>query len=326
MKVRVVSYGAVASKTLPVANSDISNAITSYGRLNLKATTKFVMQELKKRYNIKTILVQQDTDAMNLSLDDLVQKSGLTDTNEIVEMLDQFIKSYIQPLIDESSTEIARLFNARENALSMDREIIADAFISTGRKRYACRIWDNEGVRLTKPKKKIVGLEIKRSDSPKFVKDTLTKVLDYIFDNDQEELIKFIEETKDKYMELTPEEFGIPKGITDIDKWIGVDKGVPQHVKGAINHNELSEYNNWLSDFPKIVNGDKLKMVILKDNNSINRKVLSFQYQDILYRLKVIDDIDKEFMFERSFMSPTKNITDAIGWKTEDKTEVFDLF
>lgn len=311
-----------------ISNSDISNAITSYGRLNIKRTTQYVIDEVQKlNPEFKLVLSQADTDSMYLSLENVVNyytRDKNFSRDEIVQFCVDFTDNIIQPLIDKSSAEIAYWFNAYENSLSMDKEIISDVFVSSGKKRYCCRIWDNEGVRLTKPKQKIVGLEIKRSDTPADVRIKLGKIIELLFVGDNNKLIDFIDSYRKEHRTLHIDKIAIPSGISDIDKFYKDPKLTkPMHVKASMLFNELTIHNQ---EFNPINNGDKIKYVFLKRNPITNADVIGFNDSQFIYSTGLDKFVDYDRLFERTFLNPVKTLTDVINWKIDKNSALMELF
>lgn len=323
-------YGAVASTTMNISNSDISNAITSYGRLNIKLTTQRIVDEINLlNPEFKTYTVQQDTDSCYLSLEGIVdylvkQKPDAT-REEKVKFLENFMSKVVTPIIAKSSTEISNMFNAYEDGMKMDAEIIADVFVSTGKKRYAARIWWDEGTTLSKPKKKVVGLDIKRSDTPTDARIKLGSILDYIFEDNNKELINMIKTYEIEMKQLPIDLVAIPTGVSDITKYEGVTKSVPMHVRASLVFNKYINDNN-MKQYMKINNGDKIKYIFLKKNNITPSEVIAFNDSDFIYETGLDKYIDYNRLFERTFLKPVTSLTDAIGWETKKSGTIKKLF
>ena len=59
----------------------------------------------------------------------------------------------------------------------MKREAIADKAILTAKKRYMLNVYDNEGVRYTEPKLKMMGIEAIKSSTPQACRDSIKKAI-----------------------------------------------------------------------------------------------------------------------------------------------------
>lgn len=314
-----------------IANSDLAGGITSYGRYNLKKTSSNIVQQINSiNNNFDVNITQEDTDSFYISLDTVVSEYIKSKPNateaDIVEFLDQFCKKVMAPRIKNIATEIAKECNAREDEIYWDREVITSSFLSTGKKRYACQVLDDEGTRLLKPKKKIVGLEIKRSSTPSSVKEALITIIDLIFSNDNEKLIDFIEEFKQSYNSRDINVVAIPTGVSELDKFIeDPTLTLPWHVRASLVYNNFLDSNKNL-DYAKIVNGDKIKVVYLKKNPITQSETMAFLDSRFLTETGLIKYVDFNLMFQKSFMSPVETLTKIINWKTSANDALMDLF
>lgn len=324
-------YGAIANDAMNIANSDLAGGITAYGRYNIKMSSSNIARMINAMNpGFKVEAMQIDTDSEYLCLDsvvDVYKKSNPEATDaDITEFLDQFCKKVIIPKIQEIATLVCKQMNAMQDEILFEREIIAKRVISTGKKRYACSILDDEGTRLVKPKKKIVGLEIKRSSTPAADKKSLDKVIDLIFEGSNDNLVDFIEMYKKNYSKIPLEKVAIPSGVSDITKFVdNPSLSMPYHVRASLVHNILIEKLN-LTNFAPIVNGDKIKMVFLKGNPITTADTIAFNDSRFLVETGLIKFINYDKMYERSFLSPCTTLTEAIGWKVSSNDILSSLF
>jgi hypothetical protein len=155
------------------------------------------------------------------------------------------------------------------------RELIASKGLFIKKKRYAVLIYDLEGKRLDvdgKPGKvKAMGLDLKRSDTPKLVQEFLSKILlQVLTGSEREEIIDEIREFKNEFIKLPPWQKGTPKRVNNLTKYTEeeIRKGrtnMPGHVRAAMNWNNLKKmYGDNYS--MSIVDGMKTIVCKLKDN------------------------------------------------------------
>ena len=74
----------------------------------------------------------------------------------------------------------------------MKREVIADKAIWTAKKRYMLHVLDDECIRLTKPKMKIMGIEAVKSSTPEVCRGRIKEAIDMMMTKDNDTLIKFV--------------------------------------------------------------------------------------------------------------------------------------
>ena len=157
----VTSSGQIADISCAIASNKIIEQINSKNKTPLKG---------KGTPGLDWI-VQKDTDSFYLCVEPFVElKCKGDDIPTTVEKVDQFLKKIIQPKMrDHLDNTYSYFFNSLiPEKMNLDREIIADKFFSIGNKNYYTRIFDSEGIRLSKPKIKIVVIEVKKANCPVF--------------------------------------------------------------------------------------------------------------------------------------------------------------
>ena len=128
--------------------------------------------------------------------------------------------------------------NAKEpEVISMEREVIADKAVWTAKKRYMMRVYDSEGGRYAPPKQKIMGIETTRSSTPQVVRDSLKEAVNLILTTDEDTIIKFIDDFREKFKTFSVEEIAFPRGVNGIKKYAShqsiYQKSTPIAVKGS---------------------------------------------------------------------------------------------
>ncbi len=117
-----------------------------------------------------------------------------------------------------------------------------------------------------------------------------------------------------------------------IKKFLGPDgqpiKGTPAHVRSAINYNLMLKDMKADAQYTEIVGGDKIKWVHLRQPNIYQSSAFSFM-TSFPRELDLIDKIDYDTQFEKSFCEPLRFITDKMNWLidssygTQGSIEVF---
>jgi len=245
----------------------------------------------------------------------LEKNKDITD-DDIVNIINKFEQVVVNPLLNESTLANFKALNDKELLLELDRESIAASQIVSGKKRYALKLLDDEGVRLSHPKYKIVWLDIKRSSTPSLMRKKLDDALRLLFDGKNKDAVEFIKtfekEYKAKKYPIT--EISTPTGISDLDKFEGGDLSVPIHVRTSILHNKIVKEMG-LDNISPICSGDKIKWVYLKPNNKYGSNVIAYNDPDFMTITGLADKIDYAVMFEKTFMTALEKLIDAVGWK-----------
>lgn len=280
-------------------------------------------------------VVASDTDSIYINMGPLVNTLAKgKSVEEIVTYLDKCCKEIVEPYIKKSYDELAEFMNAYGNKMFMKRESIASKGIWTAKKRYMLLVHDSEGVRYTKPKTKIMGIETSRSSTPQVVREELKKCIDIILTKDNATLIDYIEGFRKKFRKLAPEDIAFPRSVNGVkdytDSFTIYKKGTPIAVKGALLFNYYIKKYDLGKKYQFIRDADKIKFLYLKSPNPVGGItgkdcVISFM-TSLPKEFDLKNYIDYDTQFEKAFLDPLKSIVDAIGWQTEERNTLESLF
>lgn len=192
-----------------------------------------------RRHKLKNVIAG-DTDSCILKLPPKIEEKSL---DVIVETCDEMIQR-----VDADFPSFLRMaFNCPESRLRSvrtDREIVSDRSLFVTKKRYAMNVVDSEGKRVNFTK--IMGLEVKKSDTSRSVKAFLRMMIDLILDgHSRGDLIKKKQEYKELFFTQDIKELGVPMPATmlkvymDRYKESGSTKGFPYHIRAAMFYNSL---------------------------------------------------------------------------------------
>lgn len=253
-----------------------------------------------------------------------------TDVNTIVTMIDEYVNDVVEPFIAAKYQELSDYLNAKENKLIMKREAIADCMILRGKKNYIINVYDNEHVRYSEPKLKMMGIETARTSTPKIVREELKECLKLIVKNDKESLRKRVNSFKQTYYSSTIQTIAFPRGVKDIEKWVcpltgTIISGCPIHVRAALNYNHLIKSRGVTNYYETITSGDKMRFILLKKGNSIGSHVLGF-VDDVPFADEIEPFVDRTTLFENSFLKPLESFSDLVNMDIRNAYSIGDLF
>jgi hypothetical protein len=101
--------------------------------------------------------------------------------------------------------------------LAAGREVVGRAGLFITKKRYAINCWDIEGKQIPGGKLKVMGMEIKRSDTPEFVQEFLEKILfDALSGHKEADVIAYIKNFKKEFQSIEPWKKGMPKRVNNL--------------------------------------------------------------------------------------------------------------
>lgn len=320
-------YGAIANENF-VDHFDIriAEAITTAGQCSTRHIMYRLNEWINKTYNLTgDHCFYGDTDSIYTEFDGVVKACGwdkLSD-QEITDKLDNLMNDVIEPMYITWAEELATSYNCPINALFFKREAIAISAIFTTKKRYAMLLTDNEGVRYAQPKLKVIGLESRKANYPKFCRDWLQDCYKLALLDQKEELHKFVSDAEHTFINVKQiNDYGAAQNINNIEQYIeghfAAKKGTPYHVKGAINHNRLVHEKS-LTHIKPLRSGNKYFILPLRKGSPFGMEVIA--YDEALPKEFGLDShIDKDQAFEKTFIKPLTNFLTAINWEPKAST------
>ena len=327
------AYGAIGNQYFRYFKLANAEAITLSGQVAIRWIEEKMNAYLNKILKTKDVdyVIASDTDSIYLNMGPLVERvfEGREKTTEgIVSFLDKICQMELEKYIESSYQELADYVNAYDQKMFMKRENIADRGIWTAKKRYSLNVWDSEGVRYEQPKLKIMGIEAVKSSTPAPCRKMIKDALKLMMSGTEDDVIEFIENSRQEFKQLPPEQVSFPRSASDVIKYSSrssiYEKGTPIHVRGALLYNYYIKKANLTNKYSLIQNGEKIKFCYLKKPNSIHENVISY-IQEFPKELNLDKYIDYDLQFEKAFLEPMKVILDAIGWSVE-KTVNLDSF
>ena len=328
------AYGAVGNQYFRYYKLANAEAITLSGQVSIRWIENRMNQKINKILKTEDVdyVIASDTDSIYLNLGPLVEAVYKTreKTNEgVVTFLNKICEMEFEPYIESCYQELADYVNAYEQKMVMARENIADRGIWTAKKRYILNVWDSEGVRYEEPKLKMMGIEAVKSSTPAPCRTMIKDALKIIMSGSEEDVQKFIEDSRKQFRSLPPDEIAFPRTASDVKKYQAHStiyaKGTPIHIRGALLFNHYVKKHKLDNKYSLIGNGEKVKFLYLKKPNIIQENVVSF-IQDFPTELGLDKYIDYELQFDKSFVEPLKAILDAIDWNVEKTVNLESFF
>jgi len=324
-------YGALANKYFRFFDQRVAEAITVSGQYTIRWAEKILNEYLNNILKTnEDYVIAIDTDSVYLNMGPLVQKILPNETNKtkIVDFLNK-ASGEIEKHLDKGYQQLADYMKAPQQKMVMKREIIADKAIWTAKKRYIAHVWDSEGVRFAEPKLKVTGIEAVRSSTPQIVKELIMDTLKKVVTQSEDEVQKWIEELREKWMDLTPEEIAFPRGVSNMGKFADsaslYKSGTPIHVRAALLYNDQLKKLKLTGKYEQIQSGNKMKFLYLKMPNPIMENVIGF-ITVLPKEFEITQYIDYDTQFEKTFLDPIKIILDAMGWNAEKQNNLENFF
>ena len=324
-------YGALGNSASRYFEIAMAESITLSGQANIKYIANCLSDEInrmegKAKDDYIDRIIAIDTDSNYLDCSGLVEifskryeaknKKPPT-TEDITNWLDALFAKHFEPFIDKSYQDFADYQNAYEHKMFMAREVIAESAMWTKKKRYIMKILDSEGVRFAKPKYKVMGQDAIRSSTPEICRDMLKDAYKVILDGDETTMQEFIKVFREEHKKLPAHIIATNSSANGLAKYSNkktvYEKGAPGHVRGALLYNNYLDKLG-LTSVDKIQEGEKVKVLALKEPNMLKYKTVSFpQFLD--ESLDLNKYVDHKVMFEKTFIKPLTPLLDLLGWK-----------
>ena len=327
------AYGAVGNEYFRYYDVRQASAITTAGQFIIRFIEEKVntyLNDILKPENKIDYIVASDTDSIYVTLDKLVEQTCKDKTeDQVCNFLNKVVDSRIEPFLNKCFEELADYTNAFKNCMVMKREVIANKGIWVAKKRYMLNVLDEEGVRLSQPKLKIMGIEAVKSSTPQVCRGKIKEAIKIIMSKDEDTLQKFIADFKKEFFTMSAEQISFPRSCNNMKKYYDSNnifiKGTPIHVKGSLIYNHQIKEFKLKSKYPLIQEGDKIKFLKLIEANPFKFDVISY-ITTLPKEFNLQQYIDYETQFEKTFLDPMRFILQSIGWSQEKKANLEAFF
>ena len=259
-------YGAILNSGCRFFDKRIGQSTTLVGRQIAKHMAAKVNEIIAGEYNhIGKAIIYGDTDSCYFSAYRTLQKDieagRIPWTKETVVALYDQIAEEVNNTFPQFMLDTFHVPKSRGEVIKAGREIVGSKSLFITKKRYAVLYYDKEGKRTDVDGKagkiKAMGLDLKRSDTPEFIQNFLSDVLEMVLMGKPErEVLDHISEFRAIFKARPGWEKGSPKRANNITEYEGKEKrqgkaNMPGHVRASIN---------WMT--LKRMNGDKYSMNI----------------------------------------------------------------
>ena len=273
-------YGAILNPGCRFFDKRIGQSTTLTGRTIAKHMDAYINECITGEYDhVGRAIIYGDTDSCYFSMWPVVKEEVEAGRMEWSKDIAVQLYDAIADQVNESFPAFCeRAFHTprkQGGLIKGGRELVALKGLFIKKKRYAVLIYDMEGTRLDvggkSGKVKAMGLDLKRSDTPAFMQDFLSKILlDVLTGADRENIIEQVREFKYLFQDRPAWEKGTPKRVNNLTKFTAAEAregraNMPGHVRAAMNWNNLRRMmgDNYSQ---QIVDGMKTIVCKLKDN------------------------------------------------------------
>jgi DNA polymerase elongation subunit (family B) len=336
------AYGALLNEHCRFYDKRLGQSVTLTGRQIVKHMNSQINEIITGAYNHEgESMIYSDTDSGYFSAWPIIEQevnAGKMEWNK--ELVVQLYDNIADQVNDSFPGFMERACHCpRKNGaiIKGGREIIGDVGLFIKKKRYAVNIYDKEGKRKDVNGKtgdiKAMGLELKRSDTPKYIQKFLLDVLTMVLSNkSKEDVIERIKDFKRELSEQPSWTKGSPKSVNKLTFYGELEarskKGkatMPGHVRAAINWNFLKKAH---SDNYSMTILDGMKVVVCKlKTNPLGFTSIAYPTDELR-----LPDWFKQLPFDDSLMETTlvdkkiENLLGVLNWDLKSNTDTNTTF
>ena len=328
-------YGAILNSGCRFFDNRIGQSTTLTGRRIARHMAGKINEIITGEYNhMGKSIIYGDTDSAYFtaytSLRKEIEKKEIPWTKDSVIQLYDTISEDVNSTFPQMMLDEFHCPKSRGEVIKAGREIVASKGLFITKKRYAVLYYDKEGKRQDvegKPGKiKAMGLDLKRSDTPEFMQDFLSEILNKVLTGSgEQEILDMISKFRTEFKSRPGWEKGSPKRANNIAEYQAKENkagkaNMPGHVRASINWNTLKRMNADKYS-QQIVDGMKVIVCKMKDN--------PLGYTSVAYP---VDEMRlpqwfKDLPFDHSEMEATiinnkvDNLIGVLEWDLESTTQ-----
>jgi len=266
-------YGAILNSGCRFFDNRIGQSTTLTGRTICKHMASKVNEIITGDYDhVGKAIIYGDTDSCYFSAYKTLKKDidngSLPWSKETVVSLYDQIGEEVNSTFPQFMLDSFHCPKSRGEVIKAGREIVASKGLFITKKRYAVLYYDKEGKRSDvdgKPGKiKAMGLDLKRSDTPVFIQNFLSDILEKVLTGATEkEVLEHITSFRSEFKARPGWEKGSPKRANNIAEYQEKERkagkaNMPGHVRASINWNTLKrmmgdKYSQQIVDGMKVI-------------------------------------------------------------------------
>ena len=333
-------YGAILNPGCRFFDKRIGQSTTLTGRAVAKHMDAYVNECLTGKYDhVGDTIIYGDTDSCYFSawpvLQKEVEEGRMEWSKDICVQLYNSIADQVNdsfPGFMETAFHVPREMG---EVIRGGRELVCSKGLFITKKRYAVLYYDKENKRADikgKPGKvKAMGLDLKRSDTPKIIQEFLSDILnDVLTGSTKNSVVNKIKEFKYAFKERPGWEKGSPKRANNITKFTKAEErdgktNMPGHVRASINWNAMRRMQG---DNYSIQIVDGMKVVVCKlRNNPLNWTSIAYPTDELhlprWFKELPFDDAEMEATV---IDSKVDNLLGVLEWELNSATNISSTF
>jgi DNA polymerase elongation subunit (family B) len=333
-------YGAILNPHCRFFDKRIGQSTTLTGRAIARHMAGYINECVTGKFDhLGEAIIYGDTDSCYFTawpaIKNEVAAGSMPWTKEICIQLYDNIADQVNESFPAFMEQAFHCPREAGELIKAGRELVASNSLFITKKRYAVLIYDLEGKRLdvdgSPGKIKAMGLDLKRSDTPKVIQDFLSEILQKVLTGTgREEIVERIREFKYAFAERPAWEKGTPKRVNNLTKYGAAElregkANMPGHVRAALNWNNMRRMNG---DNYSIAIVDGMKTIVCKlKSNPLGWTSIGYPTDE-----QRLPDWFKELPFDDALMESTivdqkiDNLLSVLEWDLAAATNTENTF
>jgi DNA polymerase elongation subunit (family B) len=333
-------YGAILNPYCRFFDIRIGQSTTLCGRTIAKHMDATVNECITGKYDhVGDAVIYGDTDSIYFSAYPTLKPeidAGRLEWNK--DICVQVYDSIADKVNESFPPFMKKAFHTTEEngaIIKGGRELVASSGLFITKKRYGLMIYDLENNRLDvdgkSGKVKAMGLDLKRSDTPKIVQDFLSDILQKTLNGaTKEQIYAEVIEFKTQFKNRPAWEKGTPKRVNKLTYFNEMENkhgrfNMPGHVRAAINWNNMRKMH---SDTRSIEIVDGMKTIVCKlKSNPLGLTSIGYPTDE-----ERLPQWFKEMPFDAQEMEDTivaqkvENLLSVLNWDITNNTNISNTF
>ena len=358
-------YGQMGSAFSPIANLDIAQSITRQGRMCNIESSRYILNEFKKRYDssykgfwistldeddprrshtpkIEVIGISGDTDSVFIDLTPLTnwmkkqyslpklikhwpQEKRQELWDTMVKFIDNDVNAFVRNLVH------TRCKTNQQDVLTYEFEYMGDAILLESKKHYFTHVIYNEGSIVDK--NKVTGISLKKNETDKSMKNYLKDIYEGVVVHDwtEKDYENYVNKLYDEFKTFSIDQISFWKGYGTECHAVGfmqMAKGATQISRACTYYNQLIEKLGLGKKYDQLRVGDKCRFTYLKPGNKYGINCIAYKPGQWPKEFDGIFEVDYSVMFDKIIRDQLKRFREACNFEDCDprKQVVQDVF
>lgn len=295
------------------------------GTFNEEYVYNLEMEDYTHTFIANDILVHN---SLYISFDEVFSTIDgfITEGRNYIDMIRLIYEHRLKDYFKGVQKIYASKFNT-EDIQVFEMEKICNSGIWLAKKKYVVNVaWEDsgvDGIYFDKTNLVSKGIETVQSSNPKFVRDVLDDILNYIFEMGKNKITsakitKKLKLAKSTFLLANPEDISMLKAISDYDKYVINDRGAvevaskcPFYTRSAAVYNFMvNSKKEWKEKYNLIKSGDKIKYYYVKDASKTSN---AFGFLPGNFPVEFAPEYDYDTMFSKMILEPINRILNALS-------------